>query len=180
MTDLEKILSDRAALWSTSRLPSYGQLMDEAEAVERLRNTMGLTGLWDVPPLMITATLDDGIGQGIRIIERFAGLAGLRVHPMGLTVARERIAAECRRHRPALLGVTVLQVDSEEDLCWIGHGLPEETRLVAGGAAFRTDPDLAGRCGVDFVAGNVAAFIGYLFQMARKMKQVKFVNGAPI
>ena len=40
MTDLEKILSDRAALWSTSGLPSYGQLMDEAEALERIRKAL--------------------------------------------------------------------------------------------------------------------------------------------
>jgi hypothetical protein len=66
------------------------------------------------------------------------------------------------------LGVTVLQIDSEEDLRWIGESLPEGTRLVAGGAAFRTDPDLSGRCGVDFVAGDVAAFISYLLQTARK------------
>lgn len=168
MSDLEKILSDLADRWSSSGLPVYSQLMDDAEALERIRKTMGLTGLWDVPPLMVTATMDDGIGQGIRIIERFAGLAGLRVLPIGLTVARERIAAECWRHRPALLGVTVLQTDSEEDLCWIRHSLPDETRLVAGGAAFRADPDLAGRCGVDFMARDVAAFIRYLLPTACK------------
>ncbi|MCU0592687.1 MAG: cobalamin B12-binding domain-containing protein [Desulfobacterales bacterium] len=170
--NLEEVLSDLtirwSTRWSTSGLPAYGQLMDVAGELERIRKTMGLPGLWNVPPLMVTATLDDGIGQGLRIIERFAGLAGLRVHPIGLTVARERIVAECWLRRPALLGVTVLQIDSEEDLRWIGESLPEGTRLVAGGAAFRTDPDLAGRCGVDFVAGDVAAFISYLLQTARK------------
>jgi hypothetical protein len=34
--------------------------------------------------------------------------------------------------------------------------------MVCGGPLFRADPDLADRCGIDFVAKDVGAFLDYL------------------
>ena len=41
---------------------------------------LGTQGLWASPPLMLTATLDDGLGQGLAVIEKFAKAIG---HPAG-------------------------------------------------------------------------------------------------
>jgi len=60
----------------------------------------------------------------------------------------------------------MLQLDSEEELVSIAHRLPAGTCLIAGGPAFRHDPEMAQRCGVHYVAANVAYFIDYLLKRA--------------
>ena len=121
-----------------------------------------LAGLWASPPRLLTATLDDGLGMGLDLIERFAALAGMEVNRLGLMQKSDTVLEACRRLRPDLLGLTVLQLDSEAPLARIGHGLPAHTRLVAGGPVFKYDQDVARRCGVSFVAGHVGHFIAFL------------------
>lgn len=133
--------------------------MAAAEELLRLRQRMGGQGLWRRPPRLLTATLDDAIGQGLALIERFAEVMGMVVTPLGLRRPPDAIVQVCRHYRPAYLGLTVLWPDSEEDLALVGRRLPPETRLIAGGPAFRYDPDLAARCGVHHVAADAAGFI---------------------
>jgi methylmalonyl-CoA mutase cobalamin-binding subunit len=113
---------------------------------------------------MITATLDDGMGHGLAIIERFATVLGMTVEKMGLLQEPEAIVTRCRTKIPDFLGLTVLQLDSDDDLARVSQGIPKKTCLIAGGAAFRHDPELADRCRVGFVAKNVAFFIDFILR----------------
>ena len=150
--------------WEREGLPSHQTLKETADRLVREGRQQGLSGLWTAPPLMITATLDDGIGQGIDLIHRYARAAGMQVRFLGRMPSKEMIVAECTLQRPRLLGVTLLQVDSEEMLRWIGEQIPDRTLLIGGGAAFSTDDELAARCGVDFVAGDVSGFLRFLLE----------------
>lgn len=128
----------------------------------------GNSGLWDKPPLMITATLDDGLGQGLEIIRMFSETAGIEIIDLGLLVTPERIIAECKENNPDLLGLTVLQFDSEEDILMIRRNLPSKTKIIAGGPVFTADPGFARRTGIHFTAKNVAYFIRFLLQFEAK------------
>jgi methylmalonyl-CoA mutase cobalamin-binding subunit len=143
-------------------MPSRQKVEIQLAELERWKSANDIRGLWTNAPLMVTATLDDGIGQGLALIRSTAETAGLRVEHLGLVVPPERIVASCLENHPALLGLTVLQFDSEENLAWIAKQLPPETLLVAGGPVFAFDPDLAGRCGVAFAAEDLAHFLDFL------------------
>jgi methanogenic corrinoid protein MtbC1 len=114
------------------------------------------------PPLMVTATLDDGLGYGLSLIQRLGQAAGLRVKPLGLMLSPERITHRCQELRPAILGMTVLQFDSETDLTQIRRTIARETKLIAGGPLFGADPDLSRRIGIDHVATDGCAFLKIL------------------
>ena len=111
---------------------------------------------------MLTATLDDGWGHGLQVIEALADAVGVAVRPLGLLQTPAAIAAACREQTPDLLGLTVLHFDSEDALIEITHTLPAATTLVAGGAAYRYDPDFAARTGTPVVARDGAAFLRFL------------------
>ena len=96
------------------------------------------------------------------MIHQFADAVGLHRHHLGLTVDADTVIAACRAEHPALLGMTVLQFDSEEELIRIRREIPPRTRMVCGGPLFKADPQLAGRCGIDFVAPHVGDFLQYL------------------
>jgi hypothetical protein len=148
--------------WQVQGLPSRAALERAAEELLVMRKNAGLSGLWDPPPQMITTTLDDGIGQGLEMIHRFAEAVGIRLCPIGLVKPPAAILFACRQHKPALLGLTVLQLDSENDLAEIVRGLPESTRLIAGGPAFRNDPEMARRVGLHTVARHAGDFLAFL------------------
>lgn len=156
--ELERISRD----WIEHGPPSREQIVSAACALTVLKQQHGISGLWHAPPRMLTATLDDAIGQGIAIIQLFGDVMGLGMKPLGLLQKPEKIVAACRTERPRYLGLTVLQLDSEEDLVFVGHHLPEGTHLIAGGPVFKYDPELASRCGVHAAPANVAYFIRYM------------------
>jgi hypothetical protein len=137
-----------------------------AAALEARRRNGGGRGLWSRPPRMMTATLDDGWGHGLQVIEALARAVGVAVYPLGLLQKPAVILTACREQRPDLLGLTVLQLDSDEDLIAITGALPAATTLVAGGAAFRCDPDLAARTGTHVVARDGVAFLQFLLHYA--------------
>lgn len=136
-----------------------------ADQILEWRRQRGIPGIWEQPPLLITATLDDGWGHGLEVIHHFAEAVGLRYMPLGLLKPPETIIEECRKHQPDFLGLTVLQFDSEEALSRIRKEIPSRTRIIAGGPLFRADPDFALRTGVDMAVGNAAGFLKYLLDM---------------
>jgi hypothetical protein len=148
--------------WRHDGLPSPDALAQAAQSLTTLSQAPGVRPLWRVSPLFYTATLDDALGQGLAIIHRFADAVGLRRRHLGLTVPADTVIAACRADTPALLGMTVLQFDSEADLTRIRRKISPATRMVCGGPLFKVDPDLAKRCGIDFVANDVGAFLEYL------------------
>jgi methylmalonyl-CoA mutase cobalamin-binding subunit len=148
--------------WMAQGLPSRQVLDHTAAGLRDWKQCHAVTGIWPQRPLMATATIDDGIGQGIEIISRYAEVAGLRIQPLGLMQTPESIVAHCRRYHPAILGLTILQLDSDEALARIGHQLPSDTALIAGGPVFKFDPQMARRCGVTYAAPNLACFINFL------------------
>ena len=148
--------------WRKEGLPSAESLGIIADQLEADKQNWAIDGIWDQKPLIVTATLDDGIGQGLSTIHLFSRVIGLEIHALGLLQPPETIIEACKRLRPDFLGLTVLQLDSDDNLARVGHGLPSPTRLIAGGPAFRFDPEMADRCGVHFVARDVARFVDFM------------------
>ncbi len=162
---LREKLTDILNEWQESGVPPRHEM--ESIAVELLewKSSQGVESLWDNPPLMVTTTLDDGLGLGLRLIHQYAEVAGLQVKTLGLYLQPGEIIDECRNLAPDILGMTVLQFTSEEDLTYVAHNLPDKTQLIAGGPVFAVDPDLADRTGVHFVARNAAEFLRYLLSL---------------
>lgn len=154
--------------WEASGLPSRAVLDAAAEELLSLRLECRSPGLWDVPPLMITATIDDGLGQGLTIIHRFAEAVGMKIRSLGLLQSPEHIISVCRKEKPDFVGLTVLQFDSEEALTTIAAGMPRNSRLICGGPVFNADPEFAERCGVHFVARHVGVFLDTLLTLSQK------------
>lgn len=117
--------------WSRAEIHRAGEiLLDRKKA-------LSMEGIWESPPLMATATLDDAIGQGLRIIHLFSRLAGVNVAPLGLMQPPEKIVDACRQSRPDILGLTILQFHSEEILCQIAESIPPHTQVIVGGPIFK-------------------------------------------
>ncbi len=165
MIGLRNALESHCHRWLSHGLPSREKLTQAAAELNQWKAQNGVTGIWPTTPLMLTATLDDGIGQGIDIIQLFSDVIGLQVKPLGLLQPPDRIVAACLMEQPAFLGLTVLQMDSEADLAYVGERIPPQTRIIAGGPAFRYDPEMAERCGVYYVAANVADYMNFLLNL---------------
>ncbi|MBA3030819.1 MAG: cobalamin B12-binding domain-containing protein [Desulfobacteraceae bacterium] len=158
---LKSKLEDLVDGWKTSGLPGRQTLMDMARDLLEWKKEKEITGLWAIPPVFATATLDDAWGYGLELIGAYAKVLGMKVVPLGLEKSAREIIEACHEIQPDYLGMTILQFDSEEDLCDIGRQIPDKTRLIAGGPVFKSDPDMAGRARVFFMAKNVAAFIRF-------------------
>ena len=150
--------------WQSNGLPSRSGLEKATGDFREWKLKTGCLGLWDIPLLMITATLDDGLGHGLEVIRMFSEVAGLDILDLGLLVMPEKIITACRTNKPELLGLTVLQFDSEEDILMISRNLPSKTKIIAGGPVFTADHGFARRTGIHFTAKNVACFIDFLLQ----------------
>lgn len=157
-----KQLADK---WLLDGLPSKEKLDKAARELERLRRMSSIPSIWNHQPILATATIDDGLGQGLMVIEAFAKAIGMEIIRLGLMQKPEEIIADCRRYQPDFLGLTVLQFDSEEDLRFISQNLPKQTRIVAGGSVFKSDPDFAHRTGTHYAAKNVAAFLRFMLEV---------------
>lgn len=149
--------------WRRKGKPTREDYLAGARELEAMHLSMG-GGLWPTSPLMVTATLDDGWGHGLEVIEALAAAVGVTVHALGVLQSPTKIVKTCRAEDADLLGLTVLQFDSDDDLIAVIRGLPSETTLIAGGAAFIYDPEFAARTGVQHVARDGAAFLAFLLQ----------------
>jgi len=161
---LREKLEELSRKWQSKGLPSRSGLEKEAGDLHEWKGKTGCSGLWDIPPLMITATLDDGLGHGLEVIRMFSEAAGLEIIELGLLVTPEKIITECKKNQPDLLGLTVLQFDSEENILTISRNLTPKTKIIAGGPVFAADQGFARRAGIHFAAKNVACFIRFLLQ----------------
>ncbi|MBL0715761.1 MAG: cobalamin-dependent protein [Desulfosarcina sp.] len=153
-TRIEAILAE----WDRHS-PTREAYLETARALAALRRP---AGLWSQPPRMVTATIDDGWGHGLEIIHALAEAVGVRVEPLGILQTPAAVVAVCRRRCPDLLGLTVLQFDSDDAVRHIVEHLPPATTLIAGGAAYRYDPDFAERTQTPVVARDGAAFLRFL------------------
>ena len=160
--DLRTRLTELVAGLHTNGRPSRTELAAAVAEIQQWKTEHQVPGLWKDPPLMVTATLDDAMGHGLDLIHQYAELAGLKVQALGLLQSAETVAATCRKIKPALLGLTVLQFDTEEDLTFIARNIPEATQIVVGGPVFKADPELAHRTGVHRVAADAADFLNFL------------------
>lgn len=165
-TSLRTRVTSLVADWKSNGVPSRAVLEKTAEELLTLREAQNGVGLWKSPPLMATATIDDGLGQGLMIIHKYAEAVGIRLLPLGLMQAVDTILSRCREEKPDYLGMTILQFDSEEELSLITGGLPHETKVICGGPVFISDSDFARRCGVHFVARHVGVFLEILLTLS--------------
>jgi hypothetical protein len=166
--ELKKRLGQISQKWMSEGLPSRQTLKSTAESLNQWKRDHLVSGIWQNHPLMMAATIDDGIGQGIQIIECYAEVMGITVNPIGLLQNPETIIDKCHQLQPDILGLTVLQLDSEDALYRVGHNLPLKTCLIAGGPVFKFDANMAARCNVDYVASNLAYFIRYMLKWTAK------------
>ncbi len=164
-------LDELSKKWQSTGLPSRAGLEKAAGDLHEWKVITGVSGLWDKPPLMLTATLDDGLGHGLEVIRMFSETAGLETIELGLLLTPGKIITACKRYQPDLLGLTVLQFDSEEDILVISKNLPSRTKIIAGGPVFKADRGFAARADIHFVAQNAACFIQYLLQFKKKVTE---------
>lgn len=164
---LRKRIEETVNIWTQTGVPARATLHEIADGILKWRKEKGIPGLWEPPPLMLGATLDDGWGHGIQIILKFAEALGVTTKFLGLLQSREKIAAACREDQPDYLGLTVLQLDTENDLAELRRLLPGKIKIIAGGPVFKIDPDLAERVGIDFVAKDAGAFLQLLLKTVK-------------
>ena len=159
---LRLMIEDLLKKWDATGLPSRSALINHGEKLLEWKKSNGATGIWESSPLIVTSTLDDGMGHGLELIHLFSEAAGLRVNFIGLLQPPEKILSKCNKLLPDLLGLTVLQFDSEDALLQIRENLPPETRMVVGGPVFNSDPEIALRTKVHFTAKTVASYMKIL------------------
>ncbi len=152
---LNQLLSE----WDNFGMPTRSGFQTAAEEMIKWRKKTGVAGLWENPPLMLTATIDDGWGHGLQLIHLWAKAIGLKLHSLGILKTAREIINKCRQLQPEILGMTVLQFDTEDDLILISRNLPSKTFFIAGGPIFSADPELASRSGIDYVASSAADFL---------------------
>lgn len=159
-------ISSLLSTWETSGLPGRTTLHDIADDLLKWRSGNNIPGLWKTPPRMMGATLDDAWGVGIELILKYAKLLGVETHYLGVLMPWQDIAAACSTLHPDYLGLTVLQLDSEDDVAALREQLPVEVKIIAGGPVFNIDADLQARVGIDFVAKDLRAFLHFLMRTA--------------
>ena len=166
VTALRRVITDCARMLADNPGLSGSQILHRGRELQAWKKARGLEGIFLRPPTLMTATLDDGIGQGLTAIHCFAELAGLGLVPLGLMQTPETIVTECRRQQPDLLGLTILHYDTEEVLCddIIPH-LPKNIRIIVGGPVFaamgpKTLAEKPYR-----VLNNINLFLNYLLDL---------------
>ena len=160
-TEFRQKLLDCLHGWERTS-PTRESYLNAAKDLTTWRSDRNHPGLWALPPLMVTATIDDGMGHGLEVIERLAAATGVRIHSLGLLQSPESIREACLELNPQFLGLTVLQFDSDDWVADIVRRLPSSTLLVAGGPAYQYDEDFARRTGTHVVVKNGAAFLQFL------------------
>ncbi|MBF0121735.1 MAG: cobalamin-dependent protein [Desulfobacterales bacterium] len=148
--------------WKQIGIPERSHLFQHAKVLSDWKKDNDILSLWIRQPLMLTATLDDSWGHGLEVIHAFADILGLKKVFIGLLQSPEVIIERCKQHQPDILGLTVLQFDSEDELSIIAKNVPHKTKIIAGGSIFKADPELINRTGIHFAAKDVSDFLYYM------------------
>jgi len=134
---LRNILSEYSDTWRQAPTVPWSEVYQTGEKLLEWKTEKKIAGIWDRQPKMITATLEDGVGQGLKMIHLYSRIAGIEIFPLGLMQTEESIIEACTKHLPDFLGMTILQFDSEERLNHIINHIPKETQVVVGGPVFK-------------------------------------------
>ena len=159
---LRKKITARLEGWKTEGFPSTSGYILAGQELLKWKERTGMPGLWEKPPVMVTATLDDGWGNGLKPIHLYARLAGIEVIRLGLLQPVREIVAASDQYGPDILGLTILQLDSMEDLDEIVKSLSSDTKILAGGPVFKRTKNHNWRQRGYYAAGNVSSFLHFL------------------
>jgi len=134
---LHKILTELVSTWNNNPTISWGHIYSIGEKLLVWKKQNNCKGLWGKSPKMITATMDDGIGQGLKMIHLFSRVAGVELFQLGLMQSMETIIDACKNQHPHFLGMTILQFDTEEILNAIISKIPINIQILVGGPIFK-------------------------------------------
>jgi len=158
----EKIIKQFGILDKRSVQPSWTELHTEGKDLLNWKENNEIKGLWEESPLMITATLDDAWGIGLKLIHLYADIAGLDYIHLGLMLTSEQIIDECIKKQPDILGLTVLRSDMQDEFEKICRKIPDKTRIVAWGSVIKSE---FAECEKGYYsAENAFSFIKYLLE----------------
>lgn len=133
---LRAALREFSDTWRQDPTVSWTEMYQTGEKLLAWKKEENISGIWKKKPKMITATLEDGVGQGLKMIHLFSQVAGIEIIPLGLMQKEEAIINACIKQAPDFLGMTILQFDSEERLTHIINHISKETQVVVGGPIF--------------------------------------------
>lgn len=158
------LVRERAQHWRVFGLPGRWQVLQELKELQRLQEALGADArpASDRFPILYLATLDDGWGHGLDVIEAAARAVGVRTVRLGLLCSAEHIVDACRRRPPDVLGLTILHAETEPIVSAVVQGLPSGVTVLAGGPVFRWDPNFAQRTGLQAVIQDVGDFLQWL------------------
>jgi len=154
---LEKTLNE----WHLHGVPPRYELRSVISDLRNWRENVGVSSLWDQPPLMVSATLDDGWGLGIETIESCARAVGICVYSIGLMIPAQDLIRTCHEMRPDLLALTMLHSDTEPVLEQVCTAVAGMSRVVVGGAGAAGNPRLEQRLDI-MVAKDISDFLELL------------------
>ena len=149
--------------WEARGLFSRHRLITVGTQMAQWRRDKNIPGLWPRPPVLATATLDDGIGMGLDLIELYAGVAGMRVERWGLLMEPKDLVEKCKTGCPDLLGLTVLREDAMDLLDeGIAPHMAGVTTILAGGPVFRMLPLSEQKEKPYVILPDLSAFVRYV------------------
>lgn len=134
---LQKVLTEFADHWQQHPEISWSEIFHTGEKLLAWQEQQAIAGFLAGPVKMVTATLDDAMGQGLKMIHLYSRIMGIDIIPLGLMQTTDSVITECVKQHPDFLGLTVLQFDTEEELDTIIREIPQDIRLIVGGPVFK-------------------------------------------
>jgi methylmalonyl-CoA mutase cobalamin-binding subunit len=159
---LHKILTELVSTWQNDPTISWTQFYSMGEKLLAWKSQENIEGLWSNPPKMITATIDDGIGQGLKMIHLFSRVAGISLIQLGLLQSMDTIINVCKKEQPRFLGLTILQFDTEEILNDLISQIPDTIQVLVGGPIFNKIPESALENKKYIPFNNVCDYLNFL------------------
>jgi len=159
---LRKILNEFVNQWQNDPKISWTQIYHIGEKLLEWKTQKGIAGIWKKSPKMITATMDDSLGQGLKMIHLFSRIAGIDIMPLGLMLSEETIIDACNNQFPDFLGMTILQYDTEKVLNSMIQKFPDKMNILVGGPIFKAIPrnELQNKKYISF--NNVSNYLEFL------------------
>ncbi|MEJ5299511.1 MAG: cobalamin-dependent protein [Thermodesulforhabdaceae bacterium] len=149
---------EKLEIWEKSGIPPRWSLLEELKKLQSLRISLGLSSICENPPRLITATLDDGWGLGIEVIHMACNALGIPYNFLGLMKTPEEIVDACASDPPDIVGVTVIQEDSAEELLRLRRLLQPNILILAGGPGLKDPAEISHENNL-IIVKNVSHFI---------------------